>query len=180
VRGQPLLALQAPQRAYLVALHRVDTRRAVLRSADVQPAGGQLDLRPLQIAQFGRPQAVAVAEQYLVASRCPQRLNLRAAACNRSTSAAVRYSRVLTEEFTMVGASRLTSDLSAVWTVILGATRELMLLSSLVSIGEPQPAPRGSNLAIGIDASEINGPVWSVSGRGTTGAFRSSRTDRGA
>ena len=36
------------------------------------------------------------------------------------------------------------------------------------------------DLAIGIDASEINGPVWSASGRGTTGALRSSRTDRGA
>src|SRR6516162_1870314 len=35
VRGCPLFALQAPQRAYLVALHRVDTRRAVLRPADV-------------------------------------------------------------------------------------------------------------------------------------------------
>src|SRR6266567_4643574 len=44
----------------------------------------------------------------------------------------------------------------------------------------PQPPARGSDLAIGIDASELNGPVWSVSGRGTTGAFRSSRTDRGA
>src|SRR5215831_17652349 len=42
----------------------------------------------------------------MVASRCPQRLNLRAAAINRSTSAAVRYSRVLTEELTMVGTSR--------------------------------------------------------------------------
>src|SRR6266436_2477735 len=30
VRGQPLFALQTPQRAYLVALHRVDTPRAVL------------------------------------------------------------------------------------------------------------------------------------------------------
>src|SRR5712691_5720896 len=30
VRGQPLFALQTPQRAYLVTLHRVDTRRAVL------------------------------------------------------------------------------------------------------------------------------------------------------
>src|ERR1700745_2670519 len=44
VRGQPLVALQAAQRAYLVALHRVDTRRAVLRPADVQPPGGQLNL----------------------------------------------------------------------------------------------------------------------------------------
>jgi hypothetical protein len=32
---RPLFALQASQRAYLVALHRVDTRRAVLRPADV-------------------------------------------------------------------------------------------------------------------------------------------------
>src|SRR6516225_5992499 len=36
VRGRPLFALQTPQRAYLVALHRVDTRRAVLRPADMQ------------------------------------------------------------------------------------------------------------------------------------------------
>jgi len=35
VRGRPLFALQTPQHAYLVALHRVDTRRAVLRPADV-------------------------------------------------------------------------------------------------------------------------------------------------
>jgi ABC-type uncharacterized transport system substrate-binding protein len=35
VRGQPLLALQAPQRAYLVALHRVDTRRAVRPGGNV-------------------------------------------------------------------------------------------------------------------------------------------------
>ena len=27
------------------------------------------------------------------------------------------------------------------------------------------------DLAIAIDASEINGPVWSVSGRGTTGGL---------
>src|SRR5262249_47396361 len=47
----------------LVALHWVDTRRAVLRPADVEAAGGQLDLRPLQIAQLGRPQAVAIADQ---------------------------------------------------------------------------------------------------------------------
>jgi hypothetical protein len=35
MRGRSLFALQTPQRAYLVALHRVDTRRAVLRPADV-------------------------------------------------------------------------------------------------------------------------------------------------
>src|SRR5215467_13148222 len=53
VRGRSLFALQTPQRAYLVALHRVDTRRAVLRPADVEPARTQLHLRPLQIAQLG-------------------------------------------------------------------------------------------------------------------------------
>ena len=36
------------------------------------------------------------------------------------------------------------------------------------------------DLAIGIDAGEIEGPVWSVSDRGTAGAFRSSRADSGA
>ena len=35
VRGRPLFALQTSQRAYLVALRRVDTRRAVLRPAVV-------------------------------------------------------------------------------------------------------------------------------------------------
>ena len=35
VRGRPLFALQTSQRAYLVTLHRMDTRRAVLRPADV-------------------------------------------------------------------------------------------------------------------------------------------------
>src|SRR5262249_9060909 len=40
----------------------------------------------------------------MVASRCPYRLHLRAAAIRSSTSLAVRYSRVrATEEFTMVG-----------------------------------------------------------------------------
>jgi len=37
------------------------------------------------------------------------------------------------------------------------------LISKLLFARQP------ANLAIGIDASEINGPVWSVSGRGTTG-----------
>ena len=40
-----------------------------------------------------------------------------------------------------------------------------------------QPPARGSprDLTIGIDAGEIDGPVWSVSDRATAGAFRSSR-----
>src|SRR5262245_24696311 len=37
----------------------------------------------------------------------------------------------------------------------------------------PEPPARGSprDLAIGIDAGEIDGPVWSVSDRGTAGAL---------
>jgi hypothetical protein len=38
---------------------------------------------------------------------------------------------------------------------------------------EARGSPR--DLAIGIDTGEINGPVWSLSGRGTAGALRSSR-----
>jgi hypothetical protein len=88
----------------------------------------------------------------MVASRCAQRLNLRAAACNRSTSAAVRYSRVLTEEFTMVGASLSTSDLSAVLALTVGVTSELSIVPSLVSIG-----------AVGIHGQPwpgVSRPVW--------------------
>src|SRR6516165_5399501 len=42
----------------------------------------------------------------MVASRWPWRLDFLAAAINRSISAVVRYSRVRTEEFTVVGANR--------------------------------------------------------------------------
>jgi hypothetical protein len=54
--------------------------------------------------------------------------------------------------------------------------------ASARSAQSPEPPARGSprDLAIGIDTGEINGPVWSLSGRGTTGAFRSRRADRGA
>src|SRR5262245_23182821 len=54
-----LLTLQAPQGANFVALHRMHGRRALFAPADVQPAGVDLDLVPLQIAQLeargGRP-----------------------------------------------------------------------------------------------------------------------------
>ena len=47
----------------------------------------------------------------MVASRCPYRLDLRAAAIKPSTSAPVRYSRVRpTEEFTMVGGVVLSAS----------------------------------------------------------------------
>jgi hypothetical protein len=44
------------------------------------------------------------ASKIMVASRWPQRPDLRASLINRSTSTTVRYRRVLTEEFTVVGA----------------------------------------------------------------------------
>src|SRR5207249_4076436 len=44
VRGQPLLALQTPQGAYLVPLHWMNTRSAVLCATDMQATGVQLDL----------------------------------------------------------------------------------------------------------------------------------------
>src|SRR5215467_4453820 len=49
------------------------------------------------------------------------------------------------------------------------------------SAQSPEPPARGSprDLAIGIDAGEIDGPVWSVFDRGTAGAFGSSRADGG-
>jgi len=51
VRAGILLALQA-ESAYLVALHRMNARRAALAAADMQPTGGKLDLVPLQVADF--------------------------------------------------------------------------------------------------------------------------------
>src|SRR5262249_4883874 len=62
VRRCLLLALQAPQSAYFVALERMDAWRTIFRSTDVQTAGVQLDLMPLQIAQLGRAQSVSVAD----------------------------------------------------------------------------------------------------------------------
>ena len=49
-------------------------------------------------------------------------------------------------------------------------------------LNSPEPPARGAlaTLPLGIDAGEIDGPVWSVSDRGTAGAFRSSRSDSGA
>jgi hypothetical protein len=52
VRAWALLALESAQRADLVALHRMNARRAALAAADMQPTGGKLDLVPLQVADF--------------------------------------------------------------------------------------------------------------------------------
>src|SRR5262249_1715101 len=45
------------------ALHRMHGRRALFAPADVQPAGVDLDLVPLQIAKLGSSKPVAVGQQ---------------------------------------------------------------------------------------------------------------------
>src|SRR5215475_12282381 len=71
----------------------------------------------------------------MVASRWPQRLDFLAAAIKRSISAVVRYSRVRTEEFTVVGGDRPPPRFSTVFWPYFEPTRELSALPSLVSIG---------------------------------------------
>src|SRR5262245_603094 len=123
----------------------------------------------------------------MVASRWPQRLPFLATGIKRSVSAVVRYSRVRTEEFTVVGAdrppvrfptifcprSKITSELYGavgihgqpwpevsrpVWPQRAGQLRALNRLRA-----EALPT-----LPLGIDAGEIDGPV---SDRGTAGAL---------
>src|SRR5215831_17854662 len=71
----------------------------------------------------------------MVASRWPYRLDFLAAAIKRSISAVVRYSRVRTEEFTVVGADRPPLQFSTIFCPRSNITSELSVLSSLVSIG---------------------------------------------
>src|SRR6516165_2087711 len=69
----------------------------------------------------------------MVASRHPWRLDFLAAAINRSISAVVRYSRVRTEEFTVVGAGRPPLRFFTIFCPRSNITSELS--SALVSIG---------------------------------------------
>src|SRR5262249_12566059 len=71
----------------------------------------------------------------MVASRWAQRLPFLAAAISRSTSRPVRYSRVRTEEFTVVGADRPPLRFFTIFCPRFDTTGELSTLSSLVSIG---------------------------------------------
>src|SRR5262245_18398115 len=106
----------------------------------------------------------------MVASQWPWRLDFLAAAIKRSISAVVRYSRVRTEEFTVVGADRPPVQFSTIFCPRFERTGELSSGLS-ESAQDPEPPARGSprDLGIGIDAGEIDGPVWSVFGRGTGG-----------
>jgi hypothetical protein len=63
VRARRLFALQAAQGADLVTLNRMNARRSALAAADVQTAGGELNLVPLKIAQLAGPQAVPKGDQ---------------------------------------------------------------------------------------------------------------------
>src|SRR5215475_6671281 len=105
----------------------------------------------------------------MVASRWPWRLDFLAAAIKRSISAVVRYSRVRTEEFTVVGADRPAVRFPTIFCPRFKITGELSVFSSLVSIGAvgthtsesaqgPEPPARRSprDLATGIDAGEID------------------------
>src|SRR5215467_12606334 len=71
----------------------------------------------------------------MVASRWPYRLDFLAAAIKRSISAVVRYSRVRTEEFTVVGADRPPVRFPTIFCPLWKTTSELSVVSSLVSIG---------------------------------------------
>src|SRR5262245_27415102 len=71
----------------------------------------------------------------MVTSRWAQRLPFLAAAISRSTSRPVRYSRVRTEEFTVVGADRPPLRFFTIFCPRLNTTGELSNVSSLVSIG---------------------------------------------
>src|SRR6516162_4514764 len=105
-----------------------------------------------------------------VASRSPSRLDFLAAAIKRSISALVRYSRVRTEEFTVVGADRPPLRFSTIFCPCAKTTSELSIISSLVSIGAASGG-RSAQSPEPIDAGEIDGPVWSVSDRGMAGAL---------
>src|SRR6516162_11324910 len=64
----------------------------------------------------------------MVASRWPWRLDFLAAAIKRSISAVVRYSRVRTEEFTVVGADRPPLRFSTIFCPRSKVTSELMFV----------------------------------------------------
>src|SRR5215467_12854626 len=68
----------------------------------------------------------------MVASRWPYRLDFLAAAIKRSISAVVRYSRVRTEEFTVVGADRPPLRFFTIFCPRFNTTGELSIFSSLV------------------------------------------------
>ncbi len=63
VRSGRLLPLQTAQSTDLVTLDRMHAWCAPLTPADVQAPGIELDLVPLQIADFGGPKTMSVSQQ---------------------------------------------------------------------------------------------------------------------
>jgi hypothetical protein len=72
--------------------------RAVLDSADVQGRGFEVDLLPAQVNDFGRSQAVAIAQKYDERVALTRRF-FPTASIRPSTSAGVRCSLVRSSEF---------------------------------------------------------------------------------
>jgi hypothetical protein len=64
MRARRLFAVQTTQGPQFVALNRMDARRAPLAAADVQSAGGELNLVPLKVAQLAGPQAMPKGEDF--------------------------------------------------------------------------------------------------------------------
>src|SRR6266545_1297998 len=76
----------------------------------------------------------------MVASRWPWRLDFLAAASKRSISAVVRYSRVRTEEFTVVGADRPPVRLPTIFCPRSNMTSELSAVSAPVESSTVRPS----------------------------------------
>jgi hypothetical protein len=70
VRGRPLLALQAPQRAYLVALHRVDINgsagRGLPQRIPLSPSAMAETTQTKKMPAFDDEVALTIAPFYLV------------------------------------------------------------------------------------------------------------------
>src|SRR5262245_13484577 len=94
----------------------------------------------------------------MVASRWPQRLPFLATGIKRSISAVVRYSRVRTEEFTVVGADRSPVRFPTIFCPRSNTTGELLVLSSLVSIGAVVSLARSEGLS-GRSAQSLEPPA---------------------
>src|SRR5262245_49557668 len=74
------------------------------------------------------------------------------------------------------GGSRIRADPAVFHDILPAFQRNADPYGLSEAAHDPEPPARGSprRLAIGIDVSEIDGPVWSVSYRGTARPFRSS------
>jgi hypothetical protein len=91
VRARRFLALQTAQGTALVTLYWMDAWCASLTSADMQAPGNELDLVPLQIADFGGPKTMPLRDQDHGRIAMTILARLAGAAIKVSISAAVRF-----------------------------------------------------------------------------------------